>query len=42
MIIDRCRPLAAVLAGLITAFVLVWLDATLGVERLRDALAGAL
>lgn len=42
MLIDRCRPVAAVMAGLITSFVLVWLDATLGVERLREALAGAM
>ncbi len=37
MIIERCRPFAAVAAGLITSFVLVWLDAALEVQRLRDA-----
>jgi hypothetical protein len=40
MIFERYRPLAAVLAGLVTSLVMVWLDAALAVERLRVALGG--
>lgn len=41
MMIESCRPLVAVLAALVTAGVLVWLDAGFGLERLSAARAAA-